>query len=173
MQLIEPAKAALPCHDKLPVSHNLVAVTVTAGPQDDKPDLDNLEDVMVAWLNTLMVREQGSRLKRNTLAQAVHNAVDVEVARPAVLESTACLLEPTVRQEPVSSRWQRWLRSLSPRHRAIDEVREMARAIGQDFDEAKAERFIQHVRSKKQEARKDRIRSMRRAIVQLFTPHQK
>jgi hypothetical protein len=145
--------------------------SLSSDPRQATIDLKLSEEAMLVWLNTLMVREQGSRLKRNILAEAVHNVVDVEVTQTAVLESAACPSSATTQPEPFRSRWQRWLRRLSPRHRAIDEVRKMARAIGQDFDEAKAERFIQHVRSKNRGARRDRIRAMRRAIAQLFTPH--
>lgn len=94
------------------------------------------EGALMSWMNTMIAREKGQQLKRNVLAQAIHDAVE-PIPLPA--------------KEPPKSRWS-WLRRLSPRHREIDKIRAVARVMGRDFDEAQAKRFLHHM------DKRDRVR---------------
>lgn len=158
MQLIKPDKATPASIDAVVVSHNL------ANPDQPVSVVQKPEDVAESWVHSLMVREQGQRLKRNPLAQVVHDAVVVEPK--VVIEPVADFQasDEPVKSSPRRSRFKSWLRQLSPRNRDIADVVALAHDMGRDYDEATARRFLDFMRGQERERRREQISRLLRRL---------
>lgn len=117
------------------------------------------QKIAEAWVSSLIVREKGQRLKRNRLAKVVHEAV-------AVGERPVIDFKP-VEDAPKRVRFQNWISRLSPRNRDIDEVMALAHDMGRDFDEGKAQRFLDYMRDQERAERRQRFSR----ILSWLAPH--